>query len=272
MELRAFLESLGFNWRGYRKKQRGVRSRLYARVAALDLVELSVYREVVLADEHERRTLHAILGISVTRLFRDRQDWELLRRVVLEPWLTSPTPIVRRAWSMGCASGEEPYTLHMVWRDLIDRGGRTGDLEILATEIRPDLIERARRAVFPSSALRHIPEDLARRYVRVREDGDVELSPQVTSGVEIQRHDYLLDPWPESFDLILARNGIFTYRNREDQDRFLERLASALRPDGHLFVGSHDIVPDTITKRFDRVGRTLWRLRGDARCGGEGSR
>lgn len=261
MELRAFLESLGFHWRGFRKKQRQVRGRLYARVAQLGLGDLGAYRDVVLENEAERRRLHAIVGISVTRLFRDRHDWESLQRVVLEPWLARSTAAARRAWSMGCASGEEPYTLQMVWLDLLERRSQPAELEILATEVRPELLERAARAVYPAAALRHVPETMAERFVRVRDSEAIELSAEVTSGVRFEPHDYLLDPWPQGLDLILARNGIFTYRSPDEQVGLVDRLAAALRPAGYLFVGSHDIVPDSMTTRFERVARTLWRLR-----------
>lgn len=289
-EMRAFLESLGFAWRGFRKKRKRVHLRLYRRAAELGLSDLVSYRRQVCQDESERRHLHALLGITVTRFFRDQVDWEFLTEKVLEAWTREerrikPERVDRqpcRAWSMGCASGEEPYTLRMCWLALPERRRMTPDdqqlsrdvlphgpipektaldLEILATDVRSGLLDRAREARYPPAAIHHTPSELARRYFRT-EGASVMLDAAVRSGVRFEHHDYLLDPWPGGFDLILARNGFFTYRGREELPEGLLRIAAALQPGGFLFVGSHDILPDNTADLFDRVGRTLWRFRG----------
>ncbi len=278
-ELRAFLASLGFGWRGFRRKRKLIGPRLRRRLGELGIGDLSAYRDRVARDPDERRRLHILLGVTVTRFFRDRVDWELLEARVLTPWLREHRKW--RAWSMGCAGGEEPYTLAMIWSDLAARTGdgeargaaaahrqpavRAADdardpaLEILATDADPALLQRARRAIYPRAALRAIPERF-HRQLEIRADAVV-VGPALRRAVDWRCHDYLEDPWPGAFDLILARNGLFTYRDAGLYDAYLDRLASSLRPEGVLFVGSNDRMPPTAEDRFTRIGRTIWHLR-----------
>ena len=254
-ELRSFLESFGFAWRGYRKKRRKARANLARRMGELGAPSLAAYAARVRRDADERCRLHAVVGITVSRFFRDRVDWDLLAQQVLVPWIARGGE--RRAWSMGCASGEEPFTLRMLWLALSGAGRA---LEILATDVQPELLDRARRGVYPRAALHSIPPELADRWLQ-RVGETVTLDRALPASVELRRHDYLLDPWPVGFDLILARNGIFTYRARQEHAAWLERIVASLRPAGWLFLGSNDLVPDGIRRRFERVGRALWRLR-----------
>lgn len=253
-ELRSFLESFGFAWRGYRKKRRKARANLARRMGELGLSNLAVYAARIRADSEERRRLHEVVGITVSRFFRDRVDWDLLAQQVLAPWAARGG--IRRAWSVGCASGEEPFTLRLLWQEVAS--GAT--LEILATEVRPELLERARRGVYPRAALHSMPPQIAERWMR-QDSATIALDPALVASVDFRRHDYLCDPWPVGFDLILARNGIFTYRAREEHEAWVERIVALLRPEGWLFLGSNDLVPDGIKRRFERAGRTLWRLR-----------
>lgn len=253
-ELRSFLEAFGFAWRGYRKKRRKARANLARRMGELGVPSLAAYAARVRGDTGERRRLHAAVGITVSRFFRDRVDWDLVAQQVLEPWAAGGGR--RRAWSIGCASGEEPLTLRLLWQTMAGDAG----LEILATEIRPELIARARRGVYPRAALHSIPPEIADRWLQ-RAGETITLDPALPASIEFRRHDYLLDPWPAGFDLILARNGIFTYRARAEHGAWGERIVASLQPAGWLFLGSNDLVPEGIRRRFERVGRTLWRLR-----------
>lgn len=305
MELRAFLEALGFTWRGYRRKRRSARRAVSRRMAELGLSSLASYRARVLAEPVERRLLNAQLGITVTRFFRDRFDWARLATVVIDPWVRVAASGSResnaraggcefRTWSMGCAGGEEPYTLRMLWLDRLeahlrsldeDAGGDIHDerrpsgslsaaaaacvadvsaadcLHVLATDAREDVIARAKLGRYPRSAQHHLPAEYAECFTRETEDG-FEVGADVRRQVRFEQHDYLLDPWPAGFDLILARNGLFTYRQMEERIGALARVSAALRPGGFLFVGSHDELPAGLAD-FEQITPRLLRRTAD---------
>ena len=254
--LRCVLEPLGYSWRGFRKKRKKTYARLMRYIAETGEADWQEVAARASRDARERRRLHAILGISVSRFFRDRVDWELLGAEILRPWIADGAP--RRAWSLGCASGEEPYSLRMLWLSL--GGEPESGLDILATDVRADLIARARAASYPSSAGHHLPNASLRDHVLLRGE-TLDIGPAVRRGVTFQVHDYLLDPWPTGFDLLMARNGPFTYRADEEHDLLLTRMIGVLRPGGVLFVGSNDRLPPRLEEELDRLGRTLWRLR-----------
>ncbi len=256
VELRGFLEALGFSWRGFRKKRRWVRRRLYGRLAELGLPDLSTYGRYLEDHPEEERTLHRLLGVTVSRFFRDREDWFALTDHVLAGWARKVREHPVRAWSLGCASGEEPYTLAMLWDSLEERKSR---ITILATEIRPELIERARAGLYPHSAIHHVPEAF-RHYFSPSEEA-IAIDPRIKEQVRFLEHDYLIDAWPRNMHLLVARNVIFTYRGAQEAEQWTARIEESLAPGGVLFLGSHDTIPRVLDERLERIGRRLWRKR-----------
>ena len=130
----------------------------------------------------------------------------------------------RRAWSAGCASGEEAYTLALI----------APELEILATDVHEPVLRRARAAVYPESSFAELPERLraGMRRRRVSRAG----SRSAATTCATSRRD-------GPFDLILCRNSAFTYFADDVQAQVLERLLGVLRPGGALVVGLHERLP-----------------------------
>src|SRR5919197_3002978 len=118
-------------------------------------------------------------------------------------------------------------------------------MDVLATDVHPPVLERARRAAYPASSLRELTEDerraafsadpRGRRYV-VREE--------IAARVTVAEHDLRDPPPPGRFDLVLCRNVAFTYFAPGAQRAVLQRLATALRPGGALVTGLHEALPD----------------------------
>ena len=116
--LRGTLPAIGLEWRGFRRVHRQVCKRLGRRLAALGLADLQAYRVYLGADAAEWSRLDELCRISITRFYRDRAVFDALRERLL-PALAQRArrggaPALR-AWSAGCAGGEEPYTLALLW-------------------------------------------------------------------------------------------------------------------------------------------------------------
>jgi SAM-dependent methyltransferase len=137
-----------------------------------------------------------------------------------------------RAWSAGCASGEEAYTVALLWPAM----------DVLATDMHPAVLDRARRAAYPSSSLRELTASERERGFTAS-GGEHVVRPEVAARVTIAGHD-LRDPSPDGpFDLVLCRNVAFTYLDDAAQRAVLDRLARALRPGGALVTGLHEAPP-----------------------------
>jgi chemotaxis protein methyltransferase CheR len=145
-------------------------------------------------------------------------------------------------WSAGCASGEEPYTLAIMWQLALAPRFPALDLRILGTDLDDVVLARARRGCFAASSLRELPD----RWRASAFDSDHHVSRvrnEFRHAVTFVRHD-VRDAAPAGmFDLILCRNLAFTYFDDDRQRATAARLAGALRPGGGLVLGSHETLP-----------------------------
>ena len=116
-------------------------------------------------------------------------------------------------------------------------------MDVLATDVHPPVLERARRAAFPASSLRELAP-AEREAGFVARDGAHVVRPEATARVTIASHDLRDPPPPGPFDLVLCRNVAFTYFAPAAQRAVLERVGGAVRPGGALVIGLHEALPD----------------------------
>jgi chemotaxis protein methyltransferase CheR len=224
------LPRLRLRWAGFRKVRRQVCRRISRRRAELGLDGVEAYRAWLEADPAEWSVLDRMCRVTLSRIWRDRGVFEALRDEVL-PALGSSVV----AWSAGCASGEEPYSLVLA----ADEAGV--GIRVLATDIDPVLLDRARRARYPESSMRELPRELRQRAF----EGD-RLKQEYRARVDFALHDLRAGAPGEPFDVVLCRNVLFTYFDEELQREVGGRIAESLRPGGAFVVGAHETLPDGI--------------------------
>ena len=239
------LPRLRMRWAGFRKVRRQVCRRIERRLLDLDLPHVAAYRAYLEATPEEWQRLDALCHVTISRFYRDRGVFEFLDRSVL-PELAAESATrgaTVEAWSAGCASGEEPYTLVLVWEYAVRPLFPAVGLHVLATDADETMIRRARAAWYGESTLRELPP-LWRSRGFVRRGGRCHLRPRFRQPVTVERHD-VRDSIPNGpYDLVLCRNLAFTYFELPLQREVAERLALALRPGGALVVGSHERLPE----------------------------
>lgn len=230
-------------WAGFRRVRRQVCKRINRRLAELDLPDLKAYTALLESEAREWDRLVSLCRVTISRFYRDCAVWDYLGDILV-PELAR---LARqrgdrdlRCWSIGCASGEEPYTLSMVWR------WKTGvaaqlRLRIVATEVDECLLERARRGVYGRSSLRHLPREL--RCCFTPEGERYRIDPAHRELITFACQDVRQDLSDEDFHLVLCRNLVFTYYDESLQRQLLDRLAQRLVPGGALVIGIHEILP-----------------------------
>jgi chemotaxis protein methyltransferase CheR len=222
------LPRLGLRWPGFRRVRRQVCRRIARRVDELGLADGRAYRAHLEAHPGEWALLDRLCRVTISRFWRDRAVFETLRDVVL-PAL-GPAVL---AWSVGCASGEEPYSLVLAAADA------EVVIDVLATDVDPVLLDRARAACYTESSLHELP---ARVRACAFDDGCLKVEHR--ERVTFRLHD-VRDESPEGpFDLVLCRNLAFTYFSDELQHSVASRLRGSLRPGGALVVGAHESLPE----------------------------
>jgi chemotaxis protein methyltransferase CheR len=224
-------------------KDRCLRRRLAVRMRACGVASLTEYAAILADSALETDRLLEALTINVTEFFRNPEVWERLAEV-LQPVLTRRGGHLR-AWSAGCASGEEPYSLALLLASL--PGFRSGAATIDATDIDLACLARARAGRYPALVQRAHP--LCARLPR--EDDEVVMPADLRLGIRFAHHDLLRDPPPAPpYDLILCRNVII-YFERQAQDRLFEVFISALAPDGLLVLGRVETVLGAARERVE---------------------
>ncbi len=231
-------------WPGFRKVRRQVYKRLKRRICELGLDDLAAYRRRLEADPAEWRAFDQCCHITISRFFRDRGVFEVLRKRVLPNIATRVAHEKRaaRIWSAGCASGEEPYTLKIIWDREVAHFIPGAPASIVATDIDETVLARARRGYFEPTSLRELPPHLLKEaFDRV---GTLYcIKPQHREGVEFLHQDLRSEAPAMFFDLILCRYVAFTYFAEPLQQQMLVRIMDRLTPHGYLVIGTHEQLP-----------------------------
>jgi chemotaxis protein methyltransferase CheR len=245
-ECTAFLQwalpRLELRWAGFRKVRKQVCKRLKRRLHLLGLPGFAAYRDLLAANPEEWRVVDACCRITISRFFRDRQVFDTLCDRVLPELRQRAISQQRNAqcWSAGCASGEEPYTLRILWDFKV---GGSARLSIVATDADDTVLARARRGCYPAASLRELPPDLLARGFREGKHCFC-IHEQHRQDIIFAHHDLRSDAMTGIFDLILCRNLAFTYFAPRLQCHVLKRLADRLRPQGWLVIGAHERLPE----------------------------
>ena len=245
--LQAALPLLGLRWAGFRKVRRLVCKRLGRRLSELGVSDLDAYRRHLEACPGEWETLRGFCLVPVSRFYRDRGVFEHLEHDVL-PALAESAVARGRAelscWSACCASGEEPYTLSILWHLRLRGRFPVLRLRLVATDIDAHLLERARSGCYSSGSLKELPPEFladgftARgEHFYVRED---------FRAIEFLRQDIRSSVPADEFDLILCRNAVLTYFAPELQLEVMERVGKKLRANGALVIGIHETLPGSL--------------------------
>jgi chemotaxis protein methyltransferase CheR len=243
--LRWCLPELGLRWPGYRKVRRLVAKRLNRRLLELGLADLEAYRAFLLREPSEWARLDAMCRIPISRFYRDRHVFDAIGRRLLPE--AAAAALGRgdgaiRCWSAGCASGEEPYTLALLWRFMVAAEWPTLGFAVIATDIDETMLRRAEAACYAPSSLKDVPPEwIARAFVR--SGALLCLRSEFRQDVRLLAQD-IRSAMPDGpFDLILCRNLVFTYFDETLQHRLLDEMAKRLAPGGFLVLGAHERIP-----------------------------
>jgi chemotaxis protein methyltransferase CheR len=243
--LQSHLPRLGLRWAGFRKVRGTVCKRLRRRLRELGLGDLDAYGAYLADRPEEWSRLDALCRIPISRFYRDREVFRTLGSQVL-PALAQRaaggSEHEVRAWSAGCASGEEPHSLRIVWEETVHERFPGVRLAITATDADPTMLDRAKRACYSAGSLKDLPQDWCERAFTQNND-TLCLQPNYKEGTRFLLQDIRVAMPDGRFHLVLCRNLAFTYFDAERQRRLLPELVGHLYPKAYLVLGSHEELP-----------------------------
>lgn len=247
-----------------------VYSRLSRRLKSRQVGSFSEY--IALLDrreeEQERLELISALTTNVTSFFREKHHFDTLRDALAGDLGARARAGGRvRIWSAGCSSGQEPYSIAMTVLEAVPEAARL-DLRILATDIDPKIVAKARAGEYPAEEASGIPANLRGKWLpSCGKDGTrCSVSPDVRALITFNELN-LVNAWPIKgpFDVIFCRN-VAIYFSQQTQQTLWQRFSAMLPPSGLLFIGHSERVTGPALKEVEGIGITSYRkLQGAAK-------
>lgn len=251
-------------------KEGTLRRRIDRRMAMAGIAtgETDAYLDLLRNTPVERDNLAKDLLINVTSFFRDAPVFDLLSRTTIPDLIRAQARDNHlRLWVAGCSTGEETYSLAMLFLEQMKALGLSLKLQLFASDVDPDAVATAREGLYPASIASAVsPERLARFFTT--EDGGYRVTPELRSLVVFTVQDVLADPPFSKLDFISCRN-LLIYLLPEAQARVLSLFHFALRDNGFLLLGGSETVAPVGDDRFELVSKSarLYRHVGRSRPG-----
>jgi chemotaxis methyl-accepting protein methylase len=239
----------GVSCAGYKETclQRRVRTRM--RLKGADSFE--AYAAILDREPRELDRLVGTLTINVTRFFRNRAVWDAIAaEVVPTVWRAEIDTI--RVWSAGCATGEEAFSIAMLFHRLAAVEGMLGQIGrvvVTGTDVDAEVVRRATRATFAAANLDETPAEVRQRYFTA--EAPMRPSPGIRKMVRFAHHDLLSHPYPAAPQHVILCRNVLIYFERNVQQQVIARLRDALAPGGFLILGKVESLLGTTG--FERV-------------------
>jgi two-component system CheB/CheR fusion protein len=222
-------------------------------MASIESDSMARYLDLLRDDPAELDALARDLLINVTSFFRDPAVFEAMERQVVPELIHAGNPErALRIWVAGCSTGEETYSLAMIFREQIMAAQSDMKLQLFASDVDPDAVATARDGLYPDSITATVtPARLARFFTR--EEHGYRISPDLRACVVFTVQDVLADPPFSRLDLVSCRN-LLIYLLPEAQARVISVFHFALREGGVLLLGSAETV-GSATARFEVISK-----------------
>lgn len=248
--LERLLATSGIDFRHY--KPSTVLRRIERRMQVLHAPSLAAYLDRLSESDTEPVLLRRELLIPVTRFFRDAEAFEQLARDVIEPLAAGAASPSRanepvRVWVACCATGEEAYSIAMLFAESFRRHGRSRPVKIFATDVEAQYLDHAAAGLYPATVAAELSSERLQQHF-VERGEMVAVKPELRQMVIFARHNLVADPPFTRMDLVTCRNALI-YLQPEAQQLALQRLQYALSPGGHLFLGPSETL-GTLQRHF----------------------
>jgi two-component system CheB/CheR fusion protein len=256
-------DARGFDFTGYKRST--LSRRIHKRMTDVGVRSYLDYQDLLETSAEEFGALFNTILINVTSFFRDPDAWTFLQRDVVPELVADTEPDQEiRVWSAGCSSGEEAYSLAVMFAEALGVEECLRRVKIYATDIDEEALRQARSGLYPAKALEPVPAELREKYFE-RNGAQFGFRADLRRRVIFGRHDITRDAPISRLDLLVCRNTLM-YFNVEAQTQIVDRFHFALRKNAFLFLGKAEMLLND-AERFEVVNmrqRIFRRHAGDA--------
>jgi two-component system, chemotaxis family, CheB/CheR fusion protein len=247
-------------------KRSTVYRRIERRMGLHQIVSFADYLRYLRETPREVELLFGELLIGVTSFFRDPAEWERLRQDVMPGLIGAASSNgVLRAWVAGCSTGEEAYSLAMIFYEAVEplRALKEISLQIFATDLDRAAIDTARAGFYPENITADVSPERLRRFF-VREDSGYRISKEIRESVVFAPQNVITDPPFTKVDIVSCRN-LMIYLSTSVQNKLIPLFHYCLNQNGVLFLGTAETIGghsnlftplDARTRLYRRVNHT----------------
>ncbi len=197
------------------------------------------------------------LLIGVTSFFRNPHAYDILIQRILPDMLKNKTPVLPiRVWVCACSTGEEAYSIAMIFKECLDEIKSNRKVQIFATDVDKDAIEKARAGIYPASIDVDVSSERLERFFTKAEDS-YRVNKEVREMVVFAVHSMIKDPPFSNLEMVSCRN-LLIYLGHLLQNKVLSTLHYSLKKDGVLFLGNSETIGE-FTDHFSVYDRK-WRI------------
>ncbi|MFH1092640.1 MAG: protein-glutamate O-methyltransferase CheR [Candidatus Omnitrophota bacterium] len=258
-ELRAFNMILnniylqrGIDFRQYRPKC--LRRRVVVGMYDANVKDFCAYLDFLNKNPQQYDRLLDRITINVSEFFRNPETFQAIRKKVIPAIVERKKKITSyniRIWSAGCATGEEPYSLAILFKETLQELGQDIKINIIATDIDKEALKKAKIGCYGSNDLKELTDRQTAAYFDKNDDKYC-IKDQIKMMVKFMNHNMISDKPPSAIDLILCRNVII-YFNKELQNKVYANFHRALVPLGFLVAGKTESLMDVKEDFFSKV-------------------
>ncbi len=226
-----------------------LQGRLYKRLKALNIKNFTEYFNYAFSNEGKIKEIINLIDVvctNKTSFFREPHHFNFINDYVLPEYAQRVNGNRNiKVWSAGCSSGEEPYTLAMIFQLFLNQN-KGFDFSILGTDISSQILQKAYNAIYPEERAVDIPLELKKKYLLKsidRKNPTVRFTPEIRRKISFQRLNLMDKTYDvrQMFDIIFCRN-VLIYFEREVQEMVLKKLCNYLKHGGYLFIGHSESV------------------------------
>ena len=220
-------------------KKNTIYRRIERRMSVHKITKIAAYVTFLQDNPNEANILFKELMIGVTNFFRDPEVWEKMKVVVFEKLITGlPDGSVIRAWVPGCSTGEEAYSMAIVFKEVLEEiSPHVGiSLQIFGTDLDNEAINNARKGLFHSNITADVSTERLNRFFTATEDG-YRINTEIREMVVFANHNIIMHPPFTKIDILSCRN-LLIYMDAELQRKMFGLFYYSLNPEGFILLGS----------------------------------
>lgn len=243
-----------------------VARRIERRLTIKQITTLQEYLTLLFKDPYEVQVLSKELLIGVTRFFRDDETYQYLQDNIIPKIVkdsVEDAPI--RVWVAACSTGEEAYSIAMLFREELDKQNLLRHVKVFATDVNGDAISEASNGMYSEDIVHDVGAHLISKHFTKTAGSSYQVNKNIRQMVVFATHNMIIDPPFSNMDLVTCRN-VLIYFQHSVQKRVLTSLHFALRKDGYLFLGSSENLGD-LASHFEVINERgrLYRKRSSVR-------